>query len=101
SDAVSYFLKGLAEMDLKDSTAAFASLHSALSIKPNFPEAAYHLALYTLQTNQKEEGLKLLQQALKGAKQMPADKLMLYTNGTAQQFIESINASIAYYQGRA
>lgn len=98
-DATAHFLKGLIEMDMKTFQEAEISFKKALTVKPNFPEAAYYLGLYYLQNKQKEEGLKLLLRALNDAKKIDKEKTMLFSKDTASQFIQAVNSNILYYQG--
>ncbi|STX49955.1 methyltransferase involved in chemotaxis (CheR domain) [Legionella busanensis] len=94
---VSFFFKGLIELELRDIIAAMTSLKNALYIKNNFPEAAYYLGLVYLQQGNKNQGAKWLRKALQFANKLNEGSI-LYTVDTRENFINAIHSSISYYE---
>lgn len=99
-DAYCYFWKGILEVDMKNNETAIESLKKALYLKPNFLEASYNLGLLYIRNNQKIDGIKLLNQALKLAQEHPDSLTTVGTKEVYRQLVDAVNASILYYQGQ-
>ncbi|WP_419419246.1 CheR family methyltransferase [Legionella sp. D16C41] len=96
-DPISYFLKGLIEIDYQQPQAAKISMQRALYLKNTFPEAAYYLGLIYLQIGQSRQGVHWLKKSLHFATKLNENSI-LYTLAKRDHFINAVTKSISYYE---
>ncbi|MDF1757848.1 MAG: hypothetical protein P1U74_06080 [Legionellaceae bacterium] len=97
-DAKSYFLLALLEMR-DDKSVALKHLEKAISIRPSFPEAHYHIALLFFGLQHKEQGLRALKDAKKYAQERKDEMSVLGGSGSMSDLLKIIDREIRHYEG--